>query len=166
MRIYLLSHADKEQLTHLYLILISWAILVCDLVWQKEIQRKKSQNDQQNSPPFTNPGVQPWQLRLQENLKMAGGADFWSRGSLYCYIQFEFLRSTGISWLWRAKLSKVTNTWHTECGRCLHCLLFLLHRHQLSDHKLYIWDMSPFCNNPHNVEDHCWCNISRPKQLY
>ena len=115
---------------------------------------------------FTNPGVQPWQLRLQENLKMAGGADFWSRGSLYCYIQFEFLRSTGISWLWRAKLSKVTNTWHTECGRCLHCLLFLLHRHQLSDHKLYIWDMSPFCNNPHNMDDHCWCNISRPKQPY
>ena len=47
----------KNNLTHLYLLLIGWQIYqwVYDLVWQKEIQRTKSQNDRQNSSPFTNP---------------------------------------------------------------------------------------------------------------
>ena len=41
--------------THLYLLLIGWQIhisVVYDLVWQKEIQRKKSPNERQNFSPW------------------------------------------------------------------------------------------------------------------
>ena len=56
-RILVVWYADKE-LTNLELVLASdWLtnISVCDFVWQKEIQRKKSQNEWQNSSPFINP---------------------------------------------------------------------------------------------------------------
>jgi len=54
----LLSYTDKE-LTNSLLLASDWltilAISVCDLVWQREIHRRKSQYDQQNSSPFINP---------------------------------------------------------------------------------------------------------------
>ena len=57
--LHLLSYADKE-LTNSLLLASDWFtnISVCNLVLQKEIQRKKTQNDWQNSSPFTNPWIQ------------------------------------------------------------------------------------------------------------
>ena len=71
---FMVSFTDKELTTtrflqlfigckiFLYLLLIGWAISVCDLVSKKEIQRQKSQCDWQNSSPFTNPWSQAKQL--------------------------------------------------------------------------------------------------------
>ena len=63
---YLLSYADKE-LTNSFVLASDWLtnISVCDLVLQKEIQRKKSQNDQKNSSPFTNPCLCPTKNHLK-----------------------------------------------------------------------------------------------------
>ena len=58
--LHLLSYADKE-LTNSLLLASDWFtnISVCDLVLQKEIQRKKSQSDPKNSSPITNPCLCP-----------------------------------------------------------------------------------------------------------
>ena len=55
-RLSLLSFADKE-LTNSLVNPTDWLMNIseCDLIWQKEIQRKKSNYDQKNFSPFTNP---------------------------------------------------------------------------------------------------------------
>ena len=51
----------------MYLLLLGWAILVCDLVWQKEIQRNKSEDKLQISSSFTNPHLSSLYLWVFDN---------------------------------------------------------------------------------------------------